>query len=149
MNIAIIAHDGRKELMARFCTAYAAVLARHVLCGTGTTGAYLAAQTSLPVTQFMNGAQGGMEQIGARVTLGEIDLVLFFCDPDNESCKKDAAYLTECCARANVPLAVNCATAEALVLALDRGDLDWRDAMRENHGLSDHVRAILGAFPKE
>ena len=144
MNIAIIAHDGKKELMAQFCTAYAGILARHTLSATGTTGAFLTAQTGIPIRQFMNGAQGGIEQIGARIALDEIDLVLFFSDPDNSAYGKDVGYLSGLCVRSNVPFAINTATAEALVLALDRGDLNWRETMRGSSSLSNRTKAILG-----
>ncbi len=143
MNIAIISHDNKKELAEQFCVAYAAVLAKHELCATGTTGAFLIAHTSLPITQFMNGAQGGMEQIGSRIALGEIDLLLFFADPRWTDFDKDAAYLAQVCARHNVPFAINLATAEALILALDRGDLDWREAMKGNRDLTPNTRDFL------
>lgn len=145
MNIALIAHDGRKELMARFCEAYAGILGKHDLCATGTTGAFLTGRTDLSIKLFMNGAQGGAEQIGSRIALGEIDLLLFFCDPDKGSCAKDVAYLADCCVRGNVPYAINSATAEALVLALSRGDLDWREAMRGNAVPPEHAKELLGS----
>ena len=145
MNIALIAHDGKKELMARFCEAYARVLGKHDLCVTGTTGAFLIGQTDLPIKLFMNDAQSGAEQIGSGIALGEIDLLLFFCDPDKDSCARDVAYLADCCARSNVPYAINSATAEALALALSRGDLDWREAIRLNSMLTEQTKELLGS----
>lgn len=96
-------------------------------------------------SEGMNGAQGGMEQVGSRIELGEIDLMIFFADPLWKDFSKDTTYLSQQCARHNVPYAVNLATAEALVLALERGDLDWREAVRENRSLTPHIREILGA----
>ena len=61
MNIALIAHDNRKELMVQFCTAYAGILARHTLCATNTTGKVISEETGLEIHLFMNGAQGGDE----------------------------------------------------------------------------------------
>ena len=86
MNIALIAHDNRKELMVQFCTAYAGILSRHTLCATNTTGKIISDATGLEIRLFMNGAQGGDEQIGARIAYNEIDLVLYFHDPECTEC---------------------------------------------------------------
>ena len=127
MNIALIAHDNRKELMVQFCTAYAAILSRHTLCATNTTGKIIADTTGLNIHLFMNGAQGGDEQIGARIAYNEIDLVLYFHDPNSPEYAASVAYISKLCYQNRIPLATNSGTAEALVLALGRGDLDWRD----------------------
>lgn len=127
MNIALIAHDNRKELMTQFCTAYAGILSRHTLCATNTTGKVISDSTGLPIHLFMNGAQGGDEQIGARIAYNEIDLVLYFHDPNSPKYDENIAYMAKLCDQNKIPLATNSATAEALILALGRGDLDWRD----------------------
>lgn len=127
MNIALIAHDNRKELMTQFCTAYAGILSRHTLCATNTTGKVIADATGLDIRLFMNGAQGGGEQIGARIAYNEIDLVLYFHDPNSPEYAASVAYIAKLCDQNRIPLATNSGTAEALVLALGRGDLDWRD----------------------
>ena len=127
MNIALIAHDNRKELMVQFCTAYAGILSRHTLCATNTTGKIISEQTGLNIHLFMNGAQGGDEQIGARIAYNEIDLVLYFHDPNSPEYAERISYITQLCDQNRIPLATNSGTAEALVLALGRGDLDWRD----------------------
>ncbi len=127
MNIALIAHDNRKELMVQFCTAYAGILSRHTLCATNTTGKVISDETGLEIHLFMNGAQGGDEQIGARVECNEIDLVLYFHDPASPEYAESIAYMARLCDKNRIPFATNSATAEALILALDRGDLDWRD----------------------
>ena len=127
MNIALIAHDNRKELMVQFCTAYAGILSRHTLCATNTTGKVISEETGLNIHLFMNGAQGGDEQIGARIAYNEIDLVLYFHDPNSPEYAERVAYISKLCDQNRIPLATNSGTAEALVLALGRGDLDWRD----------------------
>ena len=63
MNIALIAHDAKKELMVQFCIAYCGILSRHNLCATGTTGKLVAEATGLRITCFMAGSQGGDQQI--------------------------------------------------------------------------------------
>ena len=83
MNIALIAHDSKKELMVQFCIAYCGTLSRHTLCATGTTGKLVADATGLEIQKFLSGAQGGDQQIAARISYNEIDLLLFFRDPLN------------------------------------------------------------------
>lgn len=128
MNIAIIAHDRKKELMAQFCMAYCGILAKHNICATGTTGKLVAESTGLRVERYLPGMQGGEEQISARVSYNEIDLVLFFRDPmSNAEYEPDVHVLARLCDMHNIPIATNAATAEMLILGLDRGDLDWRN----------------------
>lgn len=83
MNIALMAHDNKKELMVQFCTAYAGILSRHTLCATSVTGKMVSEASGLPIHLFMARIHGGAEQIGARISYNEIDMVLFFCDPAN------------------------------------------------------------------
>lgn len=127
MNIALIAHDNRKELMVQFCTAYVGILSRHTLCATNTTGKVISDETGLSIHLFMAGAHGGSEQIGARIAYNEIDLVLYFHDPNSPEYDESISYMAKLCDKNNIPFATNQATAEALVLALGRGDLDYRD----------------------
>ena len=128
MNIALIAHDSKKELMTQFCIAYCGVLSRHNLCATSTTGKLVADATGLDIFKFMSGAQGGEQQVASRIACNEIDLLLFFRDPITvKPGEPDEASLLRLCDVRNIPFATNIATAEALIHALERGDLDWRD----------------------
>lgn len=126
MNIALMSHDRKKELMVQFCIAYCGVLSKHTVCATNTTGRLVAEATGLPVRLFLSHAHGGSQQIGARIAYNEFDLVLFFNDPNNEAMVGDVSYISRLCDQNNIPFASNLATAEALVLGLARGDLDWR-----------------------
>ena len=128
MTIALIAHDAKKELMIQFCIAYCGVLSRHKLCATGTTGKLVSEATGLEIQRYLSGRQGGDQQIAARIACDEIDVLLFFRDPINrkESEPNEMALLRLCDVH-NVPVATNIATAEALIMALERGDLDWRE----------------------
>ena len=128
MNIALIAHDKKKELMAQFCIAYKGILGKHELFATGTTGKLVIENTGLNVYRFLAGPQGGDQQISSRIACNEIDLLLMFRDPLNPKPHepKDNTLLRLCDVH-NVPVATNIATAEALIHALERGDLDWRD----------------------
>ncbi|MBR5202210.1 MAG: methylglyoxal synthase [Clostridia bacterium] len=128
MNIALMAHDSKKELMTQFCIAYCGILSRHNLCATGTTGKMVAEATGLKITQFLSGTQGGDQQISSRIACNEIDLLLVFGDPLGPKPNEPKDYtLLRLCDVHNVPVATNIATAEALIHALERGDLDWRD----------------------
>lgn len=128
MNIALIAHDKKKELMVEFCIAYKGILAKHTLVATGTTGGLVAEATGLPVNRFLAGTQGGDQQIGARIAYNEIDLVLFFREPlTSAEHEPDVSSLVRLCDIHNIPVATNVATAEVLIHGVERGDLDWRD----------------------
>ena len=128
MNIALIAHDTKKELMVQFCIAYCGVLSKHNLCATGTTGKMVAEATGLNVQCYLSGSQGGDQQIAARISCKEIDLLLFFRDPISvKPHEPNDMNLLRLCDVHNIPVATNIATAEALIHALERGDLDWRD----------------------
>ena len=129
MNIALIAHDSKKELMVQFCIAYSGVLARHNLCATGVTGKMISDATGLPVVRFLSGSQGGSQQIAARISCNEIDVVLYFRDPldVSEPSTSDISTIIRLCDMHNIPVATNIATGEVLIHGLERGDLDWRN----------------------
>lgn len=127
MNIALLAHDRKKELMVQFCIAYCGILSGHSICATNTTGRLVSEATGLPITLYLSCSQGGDQQIGARIAYNEIDLVLFFCDPTGSESYKEVDNISRLCDQHNIPYASNVATAEVLVHGLQRGDLDWRD----------------------
>ena len=128
MEIALIADDAKKELMTQFCIAYCGILSKHKLCATSTTGRCVADASGLSIEKVLPGSHGGVQQICSRVSYNEIDLVLFFRSGDAELIPpEEDAELLHVCDTQNIPVATNIATAEILVRALDRGDLDWRE----------------------
>ncbi len=131
MNITLMAHDKKKELMVQFCTAYKSVLAKHSLSATATTGRLVADATGLPISLFLSHNQGGHQQVDARIAYNEIDLVLMFTDPNSTDPWEDRQIVQtiHLCDTYNVPVATNLASAEMLILGLQRGDLDWREVM--------------------
>ena len=134
MNIALIAHDAKTELMVQFCIAYCGILSRHNLCATGTTGKMVAEATGLNITRYMSGAQGGAQQISARISCNEIDLLLFFRDPlTAKTSEPNENDMFRLCDMRSIPVATNIATAEVLIHGLERGDLDWRNIVNPNH----------------
>ena len=130
MEIAIIAHDLKKELMAQFCIAYCGILSKHNLCATASTAKYISEATGLTIDRLMSGEQGGEEQLASRVAYNEIDVVLCFRDT-RQGAKFNAAEheLLRACDAYNIPVATNIATAEMLIMGLNRGDLDYREIL--------------------
>ncbi len=131
MNIGFIAHDAKKKLMQNCCIAYRQILSRHELFATGTTGRLIQEASGLQVHKFLEGHVGGEQQMSAMVEQNQMDLVLFFRDPEKTtSTRSEVSDLTKVirmCDLHNVPLATNIASAEMLLKSLDRGDLDWRE----------------------
>ena len=125
MNIAIIAQNRKKELMVQFCIAYCGLLAKHNLCATGKM---IIDATGLRIDCLLPGSTGGEQQIAARVSYNEIDLVLMFRDP-MEKYQNDTQIndLLRSCDQNCIPVATNVATAEMLIQGLARGDLAWRE----------------------
>ncbi|MCI2058132.1 MAG: methylglyoxal synthase [Oscillibacter sp.] len=126
MNIALMAHDNKRDLLTQFCTAYAGILSHHDLYAPNTTGHAVTEASGLNIHCFLSYAHGGSQQIGARIAYNEFDLVLFFVDPTDEHMAQDVTYISTLCDQNNIPFASNIATAEMLILGLARGDLDWR-----------------------
>ncbi len=135
MEIAIIAHDTKKELITQFCIAYCGILSKHNICATGITAKYISEATGLNIEKLFSG-QGGEEQITSRVAYNEIDVLIYFRDTrassefsEHDKIEKDLLLM---CDRYNVPVATNIATAEVIIMALDRGDLAWRELVNPN-----------------
>ena len=127
MDIAMIADDNKKELMAQFCIAYAGILAQHHICATNNTGTYISDATGLEIETFLSG-HSGTEQIASRISYNDVDLLFYFRSTDPADIPSDAELsILRLCDIYNIPVATNIATAEVLVLALDKGSLDWRE----------------------
>ena len=133
MNIALIAHDAKKELMVQFCIAYCGILSRHTLLATGATGKLISEATGLNIVTLLGGNQGGSQQIAARIGCDEVDMLLVFRDPLKASANDpDETSLLRLCDVHQTPVATNIATGEMLIRGLDRGDLDWREYVRND-----------------
>ena len=131
MNIGLIAHDAKKKLMQNFCIAYRAILSKNDLYATGTTGRLIEEVTNLSVHKYLPGHLGGSQQVQAQIENNEMDLLIFLRDPlSAKSHEPSISDIVRMCDSYNVPVATNLATAELLIKALDRGDLEWREAYR-------------------
>ena len=128
MNIGLIAHDSKKKLMQNFCIAYRGILSKHELYATGTTGRLVEEVTNLNVHKYLAGHLGGQQQLAAQIEHNEMDMMIYLRDPlTPKSHEPDVNDVVRLCDIYNIPLATNLATAELLVKALDRGDLEWRE----------------------
>ena len=114
--------------MAQFCIAYCGILSKHNLCATAATAKYISEATGLHIDRLMAGEQGGEEQVASRISYNEIDVLLCFRDTRASAKINTAEHeLLRMCDTYNIPVATNLATAEVIITALDRGDLDWRE----------------------
>lgn len=128
MNIGLIAHDSKKTLMQNFCIAYRGILSKHEIYATETTGRLVEEVTNLTVHKFLAGPLGGMQQLGSQIAQNTIDAVIFLRDPMVvQSRTLNINDVVRLCDTHNIPMATNLATAELIILAIDRGDLDWRE----------------------
>ncbi|WP_369049279.1 methylglyoxal synthase [Tenacibaculum sp. UWU-22] len=120
MEIAIIAHDGKKAEMVQFLNEHKTVLHQKniKLIATGTTGTN-AEKAGFEVTKYLSGPLGGDAQIAARVAEGKCNMVLFFRDPhEKHPHEPDITMLLRLCDVHNIPLATNLATAELLIQSI-------------------------------
>jgi len=120
MEIAIIAHNGKKPEMVKFIMDHVNILKNKKvkLIATGTTGKYVE-ESGLAVNKFLSGPQGGDAQIAGRVAEGKTKMVIFFRDPmDKHPHEPDISMLMRICDVHNIPLATNPATAKLLLKAL-------------------------------
>ena len=132
MNIALIAHDRKKEEMVNFVIAYEHVFAKHRLFATGTTGTRIMENTGLRVHRFMSGPLGGDQQIGAMIAENKMDVIFFYRDPlMAQPHEPDITALLRLCDVYGIPVATNIATGEILVKALERGDMAWREVVNK------------------
>ena len=131
MNIGLVAHDGKKKLMQNFCIAYRGILNKHELYATATTGRLIEEVTNLNVHKYLAGSLGGEQQLGSQIEHNLIDMFIFLRDPLSKQVNEpDLFNILHLCDVHNIPLASNLATAELLVKALERGELEWREMYR-------------------
>lgn len=132
MNIALIAHDEKKDEMIMFAQAYKDYLTKNQLYATGTTGKRIVEATGLDVKRCKSGPLGGDQEIGAMVARGEIDIVIFLRDPlTAQPHEPDVSALIRLCDVYDLPLATNVGTAEILINGLEQGDFKWREIIQK------------------
>ena len=115
-NIALIAHDGKKQAMLDWCEWNKAILSKHFLCGTGTTAKMITDRTGLPVRGYNSGPLGGDQQIGAKIVEGTIDFIVFFSDPlSAQPHDPDIRALLRIALVYDIPIATNRASADFMI----------------------------------
>jgi len=130
MKIAVLADNRKNELLVNFCIAYRQLLAKHSLVFIHNTAMLLESLADLDVMGISTDYSGGFDQLASRASFNEIDCVIYLRDT------QDNAYdipnpLLKACDYNSIPYATNLASAEILILAIDRGDLDWRELVRD------------------
>ncbi len=121
MNIALIAHDQKKADIVSLAREFASYLATCHLVATGTTGGRIQQEVGLEVERLLSGPLGGDLQIGARLAVGGVDIVIFLRDPMTpQPHEPDINALVRACDVHDVPCATNLASARILLRALER-----------------------------
>ena len=128
MKVGLIAHDSKKKLMQNFCIAYRGILTRHELYATGTTGSLIQEVSNLRIHKFLPGKTGGVRQLASQIEQGNLDMIIFLRNP-NPSMEEETEvnFVLRLCDMYNIPIGTNLATAELLIHALERGELEWRN----------------------
>lgn len=127
MQVALIAHDNKKDDIVNFALAYEHIFRTVKLFATGTTGQRIQDATGLVVHRVLSGPYGGDQQIGALIAENRMDLVIFLRDPlTAQPHEPDITALLRLCDVHNIPVATNLASAEAMVRALENGFLNFR-----------------------
>ena len=126
-RIALVAHDNMKREMLEWATEHKDELKKHTLIATGSTGKLIADSTGLTLERMRSGPLGGDQQIGARISDGGIDVLLFFWDPlEPQPHDPDIRALLRIAVVWNIPVACNRASADFILSSPLLGDIYQR-----------------------
>ncbi|MDO5015873.1 MAG: methylglyoxal synthase [Eubacteriales bacterium] len=129
MDIVLMADMRKYDLLVNFCIAYKNILRKHRLMSLFNTSKLIQEATGLEINTLATDLVTGIDQLASRVSYNEIDAIIYLRDQD-EPDYSIANVLLRACDNMNIPYASNMALAELLVLAIDRGDLAWRELLR-------------------
>lgn len=139
-NIALVAHDNRKQDLINWAKKNSEILKGHFLCGTGTTAELISQNTGLPVRAYKSGPLGGDQQIGARIAEGQIDFMIFFWDPlTSQPHDPDVKALLRIAVMYDIPVAMTQASADFMLSSklmeeeYERNIIDYYGRIREKN----------------
>lgn len=115
-NIVLVAHDSKKAEMLEWASTHIETLKKFKIFATGTTGTILEQELQIPIEKLMSGPLGGDQQIGAKISEGIIDILIFFWDPlSPQPHDSDVKALLRIANVWNIPIACNEASADLLI----------------------------------
>lgn len=142
-NIALIAHDGKKPEIIKWCEKNIKILKNHNLCGTGTTAKMISNITGLDVKGFNSGPLGGDQQIGAEVVEGRVDFIIFLADPlSAQPHDPDVKALLRIAQVYDIPIATNLASADFMVNSQFMNEEYEHKLMNFNKNVKDRANSL-------
>ena len=142
-NIALIAHDNKKEELIDWCNEHKEILKKHFLCGTGTTARMITDQTGLPVKGYNSGPLGGDQQIGAKIVEGKVDFVIFFSDPlTAQPHDPDVKALLRIAQVYDIPIANNRSSADFMILSSLMDECYERKVINFKKNIQDRSKTL-------
>ena len=142
-NIALIAHDGKKQEMLDWCEWNKEILGKHFLWGTGTTARMITDRSSLPVRGFNSGPLGGDQQIGAKIVEGAIDFVVFFSDPlSAQPHDPDIKALLRIALVYDIPIATNRASADFMITSPLMSTVYEHQVINFHHAIEQRAQSL-------
>lgn len=142
-NIALIAHDQKKEELIKWCDKNKEILKNHFLCGTGTTARMITDKTGLPVRGYNSGPLGGDQQIGAKIVEGKVNLIIFFSDPlTAQPHDPDVKALLRIAQVYDIPIANNRATADFIITSPYMNKEYNRNVLNFSHNIKQRAKNL-------
>ncbi|MDO5733685.1 MAG: methylglyoxal synthase [Eubacteriales bacterium] len=134
MKIILMADQRKYDLLVNFCIAYKQILKKQELSSQFNLSRQIFEACELPVETLASDRFAQLEQLASKAHYNELDAIIYLRDPQEFNPHSDSSFdkLARACDANSIPYATNLATAELLILAIDRGDLDWRDLVRAN-----------------
>ena len=142
-NIALIAHDSKKQELIAWCDEHQDILKQHFLCGTGPTARMITEKTGLPVRGYNSGPLGGDQQIGAKIVEGKVDFVVFFSDPlTAQPHDPDVKALLRIAQVYDIPIANNKATADFMITSKYMSEEYDHNIINFNKSIRDRANTL-------